>query len=74
VAKADVVPIRRPAQIILEMEPGVPRGLLEQRREMLVITMRAVMSQPSSPALTEFAGQFLGHGKEDLKIPYYAWA
>jgi hypothetical protein len=41
---------------------------------MLVITVKPVMGQASGPALTEFAGQLIGHGREDLKFPCSAWA
>ena len=50
-------PEPRSAQIVVEMQADVPGGFLDQSREMLVVAVQPVMSQPSGPALAQFTNQ-----------------
>ncbi len=45
-------PMVRSAEVVFEVQTDVPRCLVEECREMLVIAMAAVMSEPAGPGLT----------------------
>jgi hypothetical protein len=47
-------PIRRPHQVILQVQPGVPDGILEERKAVLVIAMQPVMTESADPVTSQF--------------------
>lgn len=44
----------RPAEVVLEAKPAIPRRLLEQRGEMFIVAVRSKISQSSGPRLGDF--------------------
>lgn len=55
-------PVVRPAEIVFQVQSDVPRGLVEECCDVLVIAMSAVVGKPPRPGCTKFPSKWFNHG------------
>ena len=55
-------PVARLAEVVFEVQTDIPRSLFEQCREMLVIAMGTIVSEPPGPGLAKLANEWFKHG------------
>ena len=65
-------PVVRLAEIVLEMQADVPRRLVKESREVLVIAMGAVVSKSPGPGRAKFPSEWFNHGISNPQS--YRWS